>query len=128
MCYCCCFCLLVEKIFFNCFYILPYCWCRKKHMQMFDCGQKPCVYTVCTCITNWLIYCSWFIQIVGLSASYTVGSRMQSCLREIKQTVGNSKILVSCYSNYGISLRHSCCQCEIPLRNWLQWETDFNQW
>ncbi|KXJ26674.1 GMP synthase [glutamine-hydrolyzing] [Exaiptasia diaphana] len=31
--------------------------------------------------------------IAGLKGSYTVGSRMQSCLNEIKQTVGNSKIL-----------------------------------
>ncbi|XP_031552012.1 GMP synthase [glutamine-hydrolyzing]-like [Actinia tenebrosa] len=39
------------------------------------------------------IFKNFLYGIAGLCGTYTVESRLQSCLREIKQTVGNNKIL-----------------------------------
>ena len=41
-----------------------------------------------------------FFKVSGLCGTYTVGSRLQSCVKEIRQIVGNDNILVSMDTMY----------------------------
>ena len=39
----------------------------------------------------------FFYQVVGCCGTYTVDSRMDTCIRQIRKTVGNMKVLVSTF-------------------------------